>query len=407
MPARRFMLRPDSTALTVLLAALAALGPLSNDIYLVSLPTMTEAFGASVDRVQLTLTVFMVGFAVGQFVYGPLSDRFGRRPTLLAGLALYVVASAVAAAAATIEILIVARFVQAIGMCSGPVVGRAVVRDLHARERAARILSYMAAITGLAPVLAPIVGSYLHVTFGWRANFVLVASYGAVVLAIVTLRFGETNARPDPTALNPLSIARNLGRLLSSRLYVGYALVVGCVGSGLFAFISGSPFVFLRVFGFEAKYFGYLFGFCMFGYLLGSALGGRLVLRFGIDGLLRAGVGLALVSGVSMAAMAWVPVHHPAAILVPMHVFMFAFALVLPQATAGALTPFPHIAGNASSLLGLFQYGFSAVVGTVVAAFFDGSQRPMATAIGVVAVAAAVAFVLLVRPRARDGLPRT
>jgi DHA1 family bicyclomycin/chloramphenicol resistance-like MFS transporter len=396
------MLRYDSTALTVLLAALAALAPLSNDIYLVSLPTMTEAFGASVDRVQLTLTVFMVGFAIGQFVYGPLSDRFGRRPILLAGLVLYVGASAVAASAQTIEVLIAARFAQAIGMCSGPVAGRAVVRDLHVRERAARILSYTAAITGLAPVCAPIIGSYLHVALGWRANFVFVAIYGAVVLAIVALRFGETNPAPDSTALNPTGILRNVARLLAQRSYLGYAAIIACVGSGLFAFISGSPFVFQRVFGIEATYFGFFFGFCMLGYLLGSALGGRLVLRFGIDGLLRAGVGLALVSGVGMALLAWVPVHHPAAILIPMHLFMFAFALVLPQATAAALTPFSQIAGTASSVLGLAQYGFSAIVGTVVAAFFDGSQRPMTTAIGVVAVGAAVALLLVWRP-VRDG----
>jgi DHA1 family bicyclomycin/chloramphenicol resistance-like MFS transporter len=401
------MFGPNSTSLTVLLGALAALGPLSNDTYLVSLPTMTEAFAASVDRVQLTLTVFMVGFAIGQFVYGPLSDRFGRRPTLLAGLALYVAASAVAASAATIEILIVARFAQAIGMCSGPVLSRAVVRDLHTRERAARILSYMAAITGFAPVFAPILGSYLHVTFGWRANFVLVTTYGAVVLAIVALYFAETNVRLDTTALNPRSVLRNMATLLSSRLYLGYALVVACVGSGLFAFISGSPFVFLRVFGFEPQYFGYLFGFCMLGYLVGSAIGGRIVLRLGIEGLLRWGVGLALVSGVAMAVLAWVPVHHPAAVLVPMYLFMFAFALVLPQATAAALTPFPHIAGSASSLLGLGQYGFSAVVGTLVAAFFDGSPRPMATAIGAVGVIAALSLVLLVGQPPRDDGART
>ena len=392
------MLRLDSPALIAALGALAALAPLSNDIYLVSLPTMTEAFGASVERVQLTLTSFMIGFAIGQYVYGPLSDRFGRRPLMIAGLILYVAASVVAATAATVEVLIVARFLQAIGMSSGPVLGRAVVRDLYDRERAARVLSYMAVVAGLAPVVAPILGSHLHVAFGWRANFMFVAAYGVIALAVVALHFGETNKQTDPDALRLEKMGRNVVTLLSSKLYLGYALTAACVGSGLFAFLSGSPFVFLKVLGFAPGDFGYLFGFCMSGYLVGSLISGRFVARLGMDRLLLLGIALALVSGLSMAGLAWLHVDHVAAILGPMFVFMFAFALVLPQAMAGALTPFPHIAGNASSLIGLCQYGLSAIVGTVVAALFDGTQAPMAGAIGVMAVLAALAYLGLVRP---------
>lgn len=392
------MLRLDSPALIAALGALAALAPLSNDIYLVSLPTMTEAFGASVERVQLTLTSFMIGFAIGQYVYGPLSDRFGRRPLMIAGLILYVAASVVAATAATVEVLIVARFLQAIGMSSGPVLGRAVVRDLYDRERAARVLSYMAVVAGFAPVVAPIIGSHLHVAFGWRANFVFVAVYGVIALAVVALHFGETNSRLDPNALRFRQMGRNVVTLLSSKLYLGYALTAACVGSGLFAFLSGSPFVFLKVLGFAPGDFGYLFGFCMSGYLVGSVISGRFVARLGMDRLLLLGIALALVSGLSMAGLAWLHVDHVAAILGPMFVFMFAFALVLPQAMAGALTPFPHIAGNASSLIGLCQYGLSAIVGTIVAALFDGTQVPMAGAIGVMAVLSALAYLGLVRP---------
>jgi len=392
------MLRLDSTALIAALGALAALAPLSNDIYLVSLPTMTEAFEASVGRVQLTLTVFMIGFAIGQYVYGPLSDRFGRRPLMIAGLALYIAASVVAATAVTVEVLIAARFLQAIGMSSGPVLGRAVVRDLYDRERAARVLSYMAVVAGFAPVVAPIIGSHLHVAFGWRANFAFVALYGTVALAVVAFQFGETNKQLDPHALRFRQMGRNAVALLSSRLYLGYALTASCVGSGLFAFISGSPFVFLRVLGFAPGDFGYLFGFCMSGYLVGSLISGRFVVRLGMDRLLRWGIGFALLGGLSMAVLAWLQVNHVAAILGPMFVFMFAFALVLPQAMAGALTPFPHIAGNASSLIGLCQYGLSAVVGTAVAALFDGTPGPMAAAIGVMAVLSALAYLGLVRP---------
>jgi DHA1 family bicyclomycin/chloramphenicol resistance-like MFS transporter len=351
-----------------------------------------------VDRVQLTLTAFMIGFAIGQYVYGPLSDRFGRRPLMIAGLVLYIAASVVAATAMTVEILIAARFLQAIGMSSGPVLGRAVVRDLYDRERAARVLSYMAVVAGVAPVVAPIIGSQIHVAFGWRANFAFVALYGVIALAVVVLKFGETNTRLDPQALRFRQMGRNMVTLFSSRLYLGYALTASCVGSGLFAFLSGSPFVFLKVLGFAPGDFGYLFGFCMSGYLVGSVISGRFVAYLGMDRLLRLGIFLALVSGLSMAALAWLNVNHVAAILGPMFVFMFAFALVLPQAMAGALTPFPHIAGNASSLIGLCQYGLSAIVGTVVAALFDGTQGPMVGAIGVMAVLSGLAYVGLVRP---------
>jgi len=392
------MLRPDSFALIAALGALAALGPLSNDIYLVSMPSMTEAFDATVERVQLTLTAFIVGFAIGQYVYGPLSDRFGRRPLMLAGLVLYVVASAVAASAGTVEVLIAARFFQAIGMCSGPVLGRAVVRDLYDRESAARLLSYMAVIAGFAPVVAPIIGSQLHVTFGWRANFVFVTLYGVIALAVVALHFGETNRRLDPEALRLRRMAGNIRTLLSSRLYLGYALTASCVGSGMFAFLSGSPFVLLRVLGFTASDFGYLFALSMSGYLIGSWISGRFVLRLGMDRLLGIGTVLTLIGGVSMAALAALQVNHVAAILGPMFFYMFAFALVLPQAMAGALTPFPQIAGNASSLIGLCQYGLSAIVGTAVAALFDGTQLPMAGAIGVMALLSALAYATLVRP---------
>lgn len=392
------MLPLDSRALIAVLGALAALGPLSNDIYLVSMPSMTEAFDTSVERIQLTLTSFLIGFAIGQYIYGPLSDRFGRRPLMIVGLILYVVASVVAATAPTVDMLIVARFFQAIGMCSGPVLSRAVVRDLYDRERAARVLSYMAVVAGFAPIVVPIIGSHLHVAFGWRANFVFVATYGAIALAIVALQFGETNKRPDPGALRLGQMGRNVVTLFSSRLYLGYALTASCVGSGMFAFLSGSPFVLLKVLGFSAGDFGYLFSFCMSGYLIGSLVSGRFVVRLGMDRLLRLGIVLALAGGLSMAGLAWLEVNHVSAILVPMFVFMVAFALVLPQAMAGALTPFPQIAGNASSLIGLCQYGLSAVVGTAVAALFDGTQMPMAGAIGVMAILSGLAYLGLVRP---------
>src|SRR5438046_7453044 len=176
------MLRRDQPAMTVLLGALIAIAPLAMDIYLASMPSMTRALSATPAQVQLTLSLYMYGWGVSQLLVGPLTDRFGRRPALIAGLALFVAASAVCAASRSIETLIAARVVQAVGMATVAVVPRAVVRDLYTGDRAARMLSLMGVVLGIAPIVAPIIGSHLHVWFGWQANFVLVAPYGAIEL---------------------------------------------------------------------------------------------------------------------------------------------------------------------------------------------------------------------------------
>jgi DHA1 family bicyclomycin/chloramphenicol resistance-like MFS transporter len=251
---------------------------------------------------------------------------------------------------------------------------------------------------GLAPIVAPIIGSYLHVAFGWRANFIFVTAYGLAALLVVAFRFQETNRRIDPGALSPRRIMSSWRILVTHRAFVGFSLTSACIGGALFAFISGAPFVFLTVFGFPESAFGYLFGCVMLGHMTGSWLGSRLVMRYRIEGLLLRGVSLAVIAGVSMAALAWAHVDHIAAVLGPMFLFMVAFALVLPQAMAGALSPFPHMAGNASALLGLFQFSFASLVGIAVGAMFDGTQRPMAEVIGAMCVLSWLAVVLVVRP---------
>lgn len=387
--------------MTLLLGALVAVAPLAMDIYLASMPSMARALSASDEEVQLTLSLYMYAWGAAQIVVGPLTDRFGRRPALIGGLVLFVAASAVCAAAHDVQMLITARIAQAASMATVAVVPRAVVRDLYAGEQAARMFSLMGVVLGIAPIVAPIIGSHLHVWFGWQANFVFVAAYGAVALACVVSIMPETIRSRNAQATDVRVMLANYARLLRSRTYVGYLLIAAFATSGLFAFIAGSAFVFVTVIGTGEQGFGLLFGIVMLGNMTGSAIGSRLVGRLGIDRMLRYSTRLMVVSGIALAVLAWARVGHPVAIVVPMFLFMAAFMTTMPQATAGALTPFPEIAGSASSLLSFCQLLIASSTALIVGVAFDGTQRPMTTTIAAASLLTFASYQLLVRRKAR------
>ncbi|HUN52584.1 MAG TPA: multidrug effflux MFS transporter [Candidatus Sulfotelmatobacter sp.] len=389
-------LRRDSVALILLLALLTAISPLSTDMFLPSLPSMIVVFHTDAAEVQLTLSVYLFGFAVAHLFYGPTADRFGRRPVLLTGLVLYVGASFACVFAPSIELLIVARFMQAIGASAGPVLGRTIVRDLHSREQAARMLSYVSMTMGLAPTVAPVIGGYLQTAFGWRASFVCLSALGIATALAVWGLLGETLARPDPQALHPRRMLANLGALLASPIYVGYALTGCFCFAGLFAFISGSSFVLVDVLHLSAQQYGFAFGLNGIGVILGATIGGRVTLRFGIDRMLLAATPLAAAAGLAMAALAWAGVHHVAAVIAPMFVYTLALGIILSQSIAGAVSPFPHIAGIASALLGFLQMSIASFAGLAVGQFYDASERPMASTIALMGSASLVLYWLLI-----------
>jgi DHA1 family bicyclomycin/chloramphenicol resistance-like MFS transporter len=391
------MLQKDQPAMTLLLGALIAVAPLAMDIYLASMPSMTRALHATPEQVQLTLSLYMYGWGASQIFVGPLADRFGRRPALIAGLVLFVAASIACAAARTIEALIAARVAQSIGMATVAVVPRAIVRDLYAGERAARMLSLMGVVLGMAPIIAPIIGSHLHVWFGWQANFIFVAAYGAIALAWVLSALPETINAKNLRATEPAVVLANYRRLLQSRTYIGYVLVAAFAASGLFAFLAGSAFVFIAVMGGGEESFGLLFGAVMLGNITGSVLGSRLVARLGIDRMIRYSTWLMLLAGLLLGTLAWARIAHPAAIVIPMFAFMVALMTTMPQATAGGLTPFPDIAGSAASLLLFIQFVMASTAALIVGVTFDGTQRPMATVIAIAAAMTFIAFRALVR----------
>ena len=393
---------PESLSVGALLTALVALGQISTSIYIPSLPSLVESLATDAEKVNLTLSMFLFGFAVGQLVYGPLSDRFGRRPVLLVGIALYVAASIACTFATTIEGLIAGRLAQGMAACAGPVIGRAIVRDVYGPTRSAKAMAYIGVALAISPAVAPIIGGYLQVWFGWRAAFVFLCVVGVVILVGVWALLEETNAHTDAGALNLRGLVRAYGVLLSSPAYYGYSLAVAFVFAGLMAFAAGSPFVFIDLLGLGPAQFGMLAILNVAGFLAGSLAAGRLTQRHGIDRMLAAGVSLCLAGGGAMAAIALAGAIGIAQIVVPMMVFTAGMGIVLANGFAGALAPFPRIAGTASAVLGFLQMAVAGTASLVVGAFVPTSQLPMAAVIAVTAAAAFVAFMLLVWCRRAD-----
>ncbi|HYH23565.1 MAG TPA: multidrug effflux MFS transporter [Azospirillum sp.] len=396
------MPRSDSLVIRVLLTALVAFGPLSTDLYLPALPSLVAIFGTDIATVQLTLSVFLVGFAVSQLVYGPVSDRFGRRPALIGGILVYLVASVACVFADGIGQLIVARFFQAVGACCGPVVARAVVRDVFGRDRAATVLAYMSMAMTLAPAVGPVLGGALTQAFGWRANFVALVAVAGAVLTATLLLLGETNTHRDAEALRPSRLLTNYLRLFRDRGFGGHALTSACTYSGIFAFISGSSFVLIERVGLSPAAYGFSFAVVVAGYTAGSFLAGRLTPRVGGHRMVRLGTAISVAGGLVGAGLAWGGVVTVPAIVLPLFVFNVGAGLTLPNAMAGAVGPYPTMAGLASALLGFAQMGVAAAVGILVGHLHDGTSRPMMGAVALVALGAAAAYRLLVIPAALD-----
>ena len=389
--------------LTVLLAAMTAFPPMAIDQYLPALPAIGRDLGASAAAVQGTLSIFFVGFSIGQLVYGPLSDRFGRRWPLLAGIVLFIAASIACAVVHSIAALIVWRFVQSVGAAAPAVIARAMVRDLFAGTEAARMLSLMALVMGIAPLAAPILGGYLTEWFGWASNFWALGLFGVLCLFGAMRGLGESLAPERRRTAGVAAMLRDYATLARDRRFQGYALASGLSFGGYFAYVSGSPFVFIELYGVPVSLFGYLFGLNVIGMMICSAINTRLVGRVGIDGMLAWGLGIGAVAGVALLALGMTGAGGLWPLFAAIFVFVSVQGLVTANAMAGALSVRPDLAGTAAALAGVSMFLVGAVAGGLVNALFDGTAWPMA------AVIAASAFGALAIERtmvARHGRPR-
>lgn len=386
------MLRPGSLPFTLLLGALTAMTAFATDMILPALPTLTRAFAASPERVQLTLSLFVLGYGGGQLFYGPLSDRFGRRPMLLAGLAIYTLSGFACALAPSIELLVAARLIQGLGGCVGPILVRAIVRDHYSGVHAARMLSYVILVFAMAPMVAPLLGGVLLALFGWPSIFLAFGVFGLGLMLVTWLGFGESLTVLDRNALKLTRLAANGRRFFANRQCVGYMLINSFIFAGLFAFISGSPFVFIEVYGVPPGRFGLYFALSAFGIVLGALANGRLVRRRPPERVLRLGLALLASAGALMLAVALSGWGRPLLFTLAMMAYVVAQGLSMPNAIAAAMEPLPDMAGMGASFLGAMQMLGGSIAGYLVNALYDGTPIPMAATIAAMGFAALLSY---------------
>jgi len=377
------MLSPGTFALTALLAMLSTLGPFATDMYLPSLPDIARVLQAPTAQVQLTVSSYLIGFAAGQVVYGPLSDRRGRRPILLAALALYLASSLSCAATQSVGPLIAGRFLQGVGGSGSIVLARAIVRDLYSGVRAARELSTIGSISAFAPIVAPIIGGALQTAFGWRANFLAMGAVAVIAVVVAARLLPETLGR---RALEPMSLSflvRGYGAVLRHRGFLAYLGILTASYAGLFAWISGASVVLQGVYGLSAFAFGVTFALGAGGYMIGAAVAARLVVRLGLDRTMGLGVIFLAAGGLGLAAVVAAQIANGVWLVAVMALYLAGLGLAMPQAMAGALTPFPDRAGTAASLMGVVQQTVAAIVAAIIGNYLGRSAWPVAGTVGV------------------------
>lgn len=378
---------PGDRVFVFVLGGLMAFAPLTVDMYLPAMPAIGREFGVDQHAIQITLGVYLLGFGIGQLVWGPIGDRFGRRWPIVAGIGIYFLACLAAALAPDNESLIAARFTQGIGSSAAPVLARAMVRDVFDRDRSAVLLSMMMLVMGAAPMLAPSLGGYVDLWFGWRAIFLSLAGF-ALLLLVLLFRLPETHGEDKRRSAHWRSVAAAYGELLRDRRFLAYAFAGAFVFAGMFAYIGGTPFVYIEIFGVPPERYGLLFGLNVVGMMIASSINARNVGRVGVDRMLRGAFAAAAILGVGVFAVGASGFGGLWGLVAAIFLFMATIGFVGANSMAGALGPFPHIAGTASALAGALQFGVGTVTSVLAGLFADGTPAPMCATIALCGLAA-------------------
>jgi DHA1 family bicyclomycin/chloramphenicol resistance-like MFS transporter len=359
-----------------LVIAFSVLGPFSLHVVIPAIPMLVAELDTGYGEAQRTLTVYLVGIAGGQLVHGPLSDRFGRRPVLLAGMALYALASLGCALSSSIEVLTLLRLLQGATGCVGYVLGRAIIRDCHPRDRAASLIGYTTMAMSSLAAFSPLIAAIVQDAAGWRANFVALGTAGAVVTACIWRWLNETKL-DRLEGQGAVRLLANYLLLLRSRAFLAYALCTSFAMAAWYGFVAGAPYVLVRLLGHPPIDYGKYVLIVLAGYVAGNFLAGRLSVRLGGARMIALGQGFALAGAAAQAALLVAGVLTPLALFVPMMVIVFASGLFLPNANAGALSVHPELAGSAAGLTGFLQMLFSALATIYLAEFLADSEAPL------------------------------
>lgn len=376
----------------LILGLLSAVGPFSIDMYLPGFPAMAADLGTSVEMVTYSLSSYFIGICIGQLIIGPLLDRYGRKRPLYTGLAIYILASLGCFWAPTVEILIAFRFLQAMGGCVSMVAPRAVVRDTFPVEESAKVFSMLVLVIGVSPIIAPTAGGYLITTFGWHSIFLVLALIAAAIATAVYLRLPESKA-PDPSvSLRPRPILQAYGRVLREPQFYTYAGSGAIVSAAMFSYISGSPFVFMELYGVSEQHYGWLFALIAIGLITSSQLNNLLLRRFSSEQIIRLVMPLQTAIGILLFVgtyLGWFGLYSTVALI---FLFLSCQGFTFPNASALAMAPFTREAGSASALMGAIQMTLAALASAAIGLLANNTALPMT---GVMATCAVIGLLIL------------
>jgi DHA1 family bicyclomycin/chloramphenicol resistance-like MFS transporter len=396
-----------ATLVALILALTLGIQPVTSDLYLPALPALSASFAAPMWQAQYTLSAMLMAFGCSQLIWGPLSDRFGRRPVLLIGLLAYTLAGLASTQAPSMLWLIVWRVLQGAAMGAVVMCARAIVRDLYPPAEGARIMSKGLSGLGVLACLAPPLGSLVSDLSGWRMTLLVPALFSAGTLALVLWRFKETLAQPNPQALQAKTLVRTWLLILRNPTFLAYSSLSAASYGGLFTFLTTSPFVFIQVLGLSKKQFGLVLFLMCFAYLIGTFLCRRLLQRYSVQNAAAMAGGLSLSAGLLMAALAWSGIQNVWSLCLPFALYMLGHGVHQPCGQSGAVGPFPEAAGTAAALNGFLMMLVAFVMGSWLGTHMDGSARPLTYGVAAWSAVLALTSWTLVRRygRSSQGAP--
>ena len=363
----------------LILGALAALGPLSIDMYLPAFPSIARSFSVPTAAIETSVSIYFVGLAIGQLFYGPISDRYGRKIILVGGLSIYIVSAIWCAFASSIDQFLLARFLKSIGACSGIVISRAIVRDRFETEQTARIFSLLMLVMGVAPIVAPLMGGFIATYWDWHGIFWFLALFSLGILLAIKTKLPETHGG-NPDVRLGTSFATYQG-LLADKKFMTYTLSGSVAQAGMFAYITGSPYVFIEYFGIAQHNFGWLFGFNALGLITFAQLNTLLLKRYSYDDIIPVSLTVIAITSILLIASGWLELGFWW-LVPPLWIYLAILGTTFPNTIAGALANQSHRAGSASALAGTLQMGLAATASAIVGNIHGTSAFALTAVVG-------------------------